>query len=98
MSHVEEKAKQWRVTLVDFLALTAGVSLSLAIMRMSVTLHFARPHTDTAFFLLGIAVLPATIGAFLGKLFTGNYRGAWVGACYGWYALLAFVLFSGRVT
>ena len=88
MSCGEEKAKRWRVTLVDRMALTMGISLSLGLMKMPVTLQLDRGTPNSTLLVLGMGLFPSSIGTFLGKLVTRTYRGAGAGACYGCFALL----------
>jgi hypothetical protein len=82
----EERAKRWRVTIFDLLALSAGVCLSLGLMKMGPTIVLG-----------GGFVLPAAVGAIIGKFVTGEYRGAVAGALWAFLVFWVLVLIAAPI-
>jgi hypothetical protein len=97
MTGGESKTKRWRITILDLLAFSLCVSLSLALMRASVTIQFVRNHTDTGMFFLGLFTLAASIGGLIGKFAMGTAKGAVTGCWYGCFALIAFGCVAGMI-
>ena len=95
MLHGEEKAKRWRITILDLLVFTASICIAVTLLHTGIV-GFG-PSEGSEFapvqFTAGLFALAGSLGAFVGKAYTGTVAGGRQYCCATLLAIISFGFF-----